>query len=80
MNEPIVGKGVDRVDARAKVTGAAQYSAEISVANVAYAVIVGASIGKGSIESIDAAAARKVPGVLAVCHTVPAGYRAVGPC
>jgi xanthine dehydrogenase YagR molybdenum-binding subunit len=66
VNEPVVGRGIDRVDARAKVTGAAQYSAEISVANVAYAVIVGASIGKGRIESIDAEAARKVPGVLAV--------------
>jgi xanthine dehydrogenase YagR molybdenum-binding subunit len=33
---------------------------------VAYAVIVGSSIGKGTIESVDVAAAKKVPGVLAV--------------
>ena len=66
MNEPITGKGLDRVDARAKVTGKAAYAAEIAVANVTYAVIVGASIGKGKVTAIDVAAAKRVPGVLAV--------------
>ncbi|MDB4941903.1 MAG: yagR [Labilithrix sp.] len=61
-----VGKGIDRLDARLKVTGKATYAAEYEVANVAYAVIVGGVGGKGTIKSIDASAAEKAPGVLAV--------------
>ena len=63
---PIVGKGLDRVDARPKVTGRAIYSAEVQVANVAHAVIVGATTGKGRVKQIDIRGAEKAPGVLAV--------------
>ena len=66
MSDPVTGKGLDRVDARLKVTGKATYSAETAVANVAHAVIVGATIGKGRVAAIDTAAAEKSPGVLAV--------------
>ena len=37
-----IGKPHPRLDARAKVTGAATYAAEVAVAHVAHAVIVGA--------------------------------------
>ncbi len=66
MSDPRVGKPLDRVDARRKVTGTATYAAEVSVASVAHAVIVGSAISRGSIASIDTAAARGAPGVLAV--------------
>jgi xanthine dehydrogenase YagR molybdenum-binding subunit len=62
----IVGKAIDRVDARLKVTGQATYAAEVAVANVAHAVIVGSPIARGTIRSIDVDTARKQPGVIAV--------------
>lgn len=66
MSAPVTGKGFNRVDARAKVTGEAKYAVETMVANVAHAVIVGAPMGKGKITSIDIDAAKNVPGVLTV--------------
>ena len=61
----VIGKGIDRVDGRAKVTGKATYAAETLVANVAYGIIVGGYGGKGTV-AIDVAAAEKASGVLAV--------------
>jgi xanthine dehydrogenase YagR molybdenum-binding subunit len=66
MSQPFTGRDIDRIDGRLKVTGAAHYAAEVPVANVAHAVIVGAAIAKGRIASIDTGAAQKAPGVLAV--------------
>jgi xanthine dehydrogenase YagR molybdenum-binding subunit len=59
-------KPLDRVDGRLKVTGAAKYSAEYQLPNMAYAVLVGSKIAKGTIKSIDSKAAERAPGVLAV--------------
>jgi xanthine dehydrogenase YagR molybdenum-binding subunit len=64
--KPSVGAAIDRVDARAKVTGEAAYAAEIPVANVAHAVIVGSSVAHGRLRSVQTRAARALPGVLAV--------------
>lgn len=66
MTEPYTGKPIDRVDGHAKVTGAATYSADVPVANVAHAVIVGSTISRGRVPSIDTRAAETAPGVLAV--------------
>jgi xanthine dehydrogenase YagR molybdenum-binding subunit len=63
---PLVGTGIDRVDGRKKVTGTATYAAEVQVANVAHAVIVGATIGRGRVTAIDTRAAQAAPGVIAV--------------
>ncbi len=49
-----------------KVTGAARYSAEFTPAGMVYGVLVGATVTKGSIRSIDTKAAERAPGVLAV--------------
>jgi xanthine dehydrogenase YagR molybdenum-binding subunit len=54
------------VDGRLKVTGGASYAAEAQVPNVAYGVLVTSTIAKGKITSLDASAAEKAPGVLAV--------------
>lgn len=59
-------KPLDRVDGRLKVTGAAKYSAEYQLPDMAYAVLVASTIAKGSIKSIDTKAAERAPGVLAV--------------
>jgi len=59
-------QGIDRVDARHKVTGKAVYSAEVNVANLAHAVIVGSTTAKATIKAIDVRAAQRAPGVLLV--------------
>ncbi len=61
-----IGQPVDRVDGPLKVSGAAPFAAEFPLAGLAYAAVVHSTIAKGSIASIDAAAAEAAPGVLAV--------------
>src|SRR5437773_9223838 len=61
-----VGQPVDRADGRLKVTGAARYTAEHPVANVAHAVLVTSAIAKGRILAMDTGPALRVSGVLAV--------------
>ena len=58
--------GLSRIDGRLKVTGAARYSAEFTPAGMVYGVLVGSTITKGAILSIDTKAAERAPGVLAV--------------
>ena len=65
-SERTIGKPLDRVDGRLKVTGAARYAAETQLANMAQAVLVLSTIAKGTIVAMDTAAAEKVPGVLTV--------------
>ncbi|HTD35284.1 MAG TPA: xanthine dehydrogenase family protein molybdopterin-binding subunit [Candidatus Elarobacter sp.] len=62
----LIGAPVDRVDGRMKVTGAAKYSAEVAVPNLAYGVIVTSTVANGRIASIDDAAVKRMPGVIAV--------------
>ncbi|MDQ6755375.1 MAG: xanthine dehydrogenase family protein molybdopterin-binding subunit [Bacteroidota bacterium] len=57
---------LDRVDARAKVTGTAQFSYEYNIPNITYGVIVGSTITKGTITSLETKSAERAPGVLAV--------------
>src|ERR1700726_2430898 len=66
--EGIVGKSLDRVDGRLKVTGGARYAYEMQQ-NTLYGFVVQASIGKGKIKSIDTRAAEQAPGtVLVLTH------------
>jgi xanthine dehydrogenase YagR molybdenum-binding subunit len=62
----IVGKPIDRVDGRLKVTGGVRYAYEMQQENVLYGFVVEASIGKGTIRSIDTRAAETAPGVALV--------------
>src|SRR5438445_4289954 len=64
--EKAIGKPVDRVDGRLKVTGGARYAAEFQVKNLAYGTLVTSTIAKGKIADIDISAAETAPGVLAV--------------
>lgn len=66
MTIPIIGKPNDRVDGRPKVTGGARYAAEHTLDNMTYGVLVMSTIPAGSIKAIDASAALKSPGVIAV--------------
>jgi xanthine dehydrogenase YagR molybdenum-binding subunit len=64
--DKILKDPIDRVDAKAKVTGTATYAAEYKAENVAYGVLVGSTISKGSIKTIDTKASARAPGVIAV--------------
>ena len=66
MSTNHVGRPVDRVDGRLKVTGGAKYAAEYNVPNLAYGCVVSSNIARGTIESIDAEAALALAGVLRV--------------
>ncbi|WP_250009059.1 xanthine dehydrogenase family protein molybdopterin-binding subunit [Actinoplanes sp. M2I2] len=61
-----LGREIDRVDGRSKVTGAAQYAADYPVTDVTYAYVVTSTVAKGRILRMDIAAALAAPGVLAV--------------
>jgi xanthine dehydrogenase YagR molybdenum-binding subunit len=63
---PNIGKPLDRVDGRQKVTGGARYATENKLDHVTYAALVDSTIPAGTIKSIDVTAAKKAPGVLAV--------------
>jgi xanthine dehydrogenase YagR molybdenum-binding subunit len=62
----MIGKPIDRIDGRLKVTGAARYAAEFRVPNVVNAVLVQSTIAAGSITGFDLKAATGMPGVLAI--------------
>jgi xanthine dehydrogenase YagR molybdenum-binding subunit len=70
--EVVVGKGINRLDGRLKVTGKAQYSAEFPLKNVACAVLLQSTISKGTISSIDTSEAERQPGVIKIITYVNA--------
>src|SRR5260221_6467404 len=61
-----IGAPLDRIDGAQKVTGAARYAYEYPVEGVTYVFPVQSTIAKGRVVSIDASAARALPGVIDV--------------
>jgi xanthine dehydrogenase YagR molybdenum-binding subunit len=59
-----MGQPIPRYDAVAKVTGKAEYAADIALINPAYAFLVTSSIARGRIDGFDLAAAKQVRGVI----------------
>jgi xanthine dehydrogenase YagR molybdenum-binding subunit len=69
MSKPMttyIGSATPRVDGIAKVTGAAKYAAEYNAPGLAHASVVGSTIAKGRVVSIDASEALRVAGVIDV--------------
>jgi len=67
MPEPItLGKSELRKDARGKVTGEAEYAADIKLEKILYGAVARSSIHHGRILSIDTTAAREAPGIVRV--------------
>ncbi len=66
VNKASIGAPLNRVDGRAKVTGAAKYAAEYNLPGVAHGVLVTSTIAKGRIATLDTETAEKVPGILAI--------------
>jgi len=71
----VIGLPTDRIDGPLKTTGAAPYAYERHdvVPNQAYGYVVGASIAKGRIASMDLAVAKAAPGVIAIVTAENAG-------
>ncbi|HYG07922.1 MAG TPA: aldehyde oxidoreductase molybdenum-binding subunit PaoC [Stenotrophomonas sp.] len=71
----VVGQPVDRIDGPRKTTGTAPYAHEQheAVPDAVYGYVVGAGIARGSIRSMDLAAARQSPGVLGIVTAQSAG-------
>ena len=61
-----VGAALDRVDGPLKVCGQARYTGDLALPRMAHAVLVTSTIASGRVTGIDAAAALRAPGVVAV--------------
>jgi xanthine dehydrogenase YagR molybdenum-binding subunit len=64
----VLGGKLPRIDGPLKVSGRAVYTSDVNLAGMLYAVPVRSTIASGRIVSIDAGAARKLPGVRAVYY------------
>lgn len=78
-----IGRPINRVEARDKVTGAARYTADAWLPGMACAALVGSAVSAGRVRAIDTTAAEAAPGVLAVMthlnrpqwHSTPTALR-----
>jgi len=66
----VIGKPVPRIDSRVKVTGAADFGIDIQVPNMARAVMIHPPRPGAEVISLDAAAAKQMPGVIDVVETI----------
>jgi xanthine dehydrogenase YagR molybdenum-binding subunit len=71
----VVGQPIPRIDGQLKTTGRAMYAYEWHDPTISYAYgyPVGSAIAKGRIRSIDTAAAKTAPGVIAVVTALDVG-------
>src|SRR5262245_42807699 len=71
----VVGQPANRIDGPLKTTGTAQYAYERHdvAPNQAYGYVIGSSIAKGRIVSIDLSRARAAPGVITIVTAQNAG-------
>ncbi len=65
MNK-VIGKPINRVDGKLKVTGSARYTADIPIENLTYGVLIESTIAKGKITKLETTIAETAPGVLAL--------------
>jgi len=61
-----VGVSIPRVDAADKVTGRAQYTADIHLPNMVHGKLLGSTIAHGRIRRIDVSKAKALEGIIAV--------------
>lgn len=64
----VVGRPVPKRDARAKVTGAACYAADLSFPGMLHAAILRSPHAHARITAIDTSRAEAIPGVVAILH------------
>jgi len=68
----VIGTSTARIDARSIVTGAAKYALDVNVPDALPTVVVRPPTIKGKVKTYDAAAALKMPGVVAITE-LPSG-------
>jgi xanthine dehydrogenase YagR molybdenum-binding subunit len=66
MSTDLIGKPIDRVDGRLKVTGKATYSGDRHPDGLLYGYLLTSTVANGSIRTMDIAEAGNSPGVLAI--------------
>jgi CO/xanthine dehydrogenase Mo-binding subunit len=74
MSESVVGQRIPRTDAAAKVTGAAVYTSDLSVAGMAHAALIRSTVPHGRLRSIDVSAAESYPGVVTTLRGAEIAY------
>ena len=62
----VIGVPTARVDGPVKTTGVAMYSSDYNFPGLVYACPVTATVASGKVSTIDASAAKRMPGVVAV--------------
>jgi isoquinoline 1-oxidoreductase beta subunit len=72
-----IGQHVPRVEVPLKVTGAAKYGMDVQVPGMVYAAVLQSPYPGGAPETVDEAAARRVPGISDVVR-LPEGVGVVG--
>ncbi len=72
----IVGKRTPRVDTPAKVNGTAEFGIDVKLPGMVYAALEQSPVLGGKVKSFDAAAAKAMPGVVAVVE-IPDGVAVV---
>jgi isoquinoline 1-oxidoreductase beta subunit len=72
----LIGKPMPRIDARAKTTGAAGFGLDVRLPGLHYAMVARAPSFGATVASVDATAAHKVPGVVAIVQ-VPSGVAVI---
>jgi len=72
----LVGKSKHRVDTKEKTNGTAQFGLDVKLPNMVYAVVARPPVFGGTVISVDAAEAKKIPGVLAI-EQIPEGVAVV---
>lgn len=66
MAGPERDASLPRIDARAKVTGRARYTGDLTVSGMVYAATVRSTIARGSVRKVDMRDALTAPGVIAL--------------
>ena len=61
-----VGKPINRVDGRLKVTGGARYASEFPITGVVHAALITSTIPSGTVDHMDIRLAQATPGVIKV--------------
>lgn len=64
----VIGVSTPRIDGPLKTTGSAMYSSDHHFPGLVYAWPTTATVASGTISGIDASAAEKMPGVIAIYH------------
>lgn len=65
-NPTVIGTPRQRVDGKAKVTGAAIYAADVKTDGIANAYLIQSTLASGRVIEIDQSQAEKMPGVFAI--------------